>query len=313
MPSGSGPRSSPSNVLNARTRRATTSKATVSTTRRRPTSGRTDWSGSSQPLCSTSPQTEGEPLPELETEATGMPKTWFPCSSARRTISMSRFASSTLPTGSTAARKGVCKYRSKRDLHPVVEAKARPNQADLAVTLIHEYAHALCSIPTSTTRPSGRNVRSRQKPSRTSSGGISTWIRAGQRSILPRGRATMRRAFRNVSGGSVRPHRRSSTRLQRAEHAVLTVNQRSDGKTVFRWLSFQRPPPGRRRIPTSVESWSELYLSAVLDEAERVAEQHDQIARSADDPAHEYLRYAVLRLLEGETDEISTDVPGSAA
>jgi len=34
-------------------------------------------------------QTEGEPLPELETEATGMPKTWFPCSSARRTISMS--------------------------------------------------------------------------------------------------------------------------------------------------------------------------------------------------------------------------------
>jgi len=59
---------------------------------------------------------------------------------------------------------------------------------------------------------------------------------------------------------------------------------------------------------------SELYLSAVLDEAERVAEQHDQIARSADDPAHEYLRYAVLRrLLEGETDEISTDVPGSAA
>jgi len=26
--------------------------------------------------------------------------------------------------------KGVCKYRSKRDLHPVVEAKARPNQAD---------------------------------------------------------------------------------------------------------------------------------------------------------------------------------------
>jgi len=72
-----------------------------------------------------------------------MPKTWFPCSSARRTISMSRFASSTLPTGEHGSAKGVCKYRSKRDLHPVVEAKARPNQADLAVTLIHEYAHAL--------------------------------------------------------------------------------------------------------------------------------------------------------------------------
>jgi len=39
--------------------------------------------------------------------------------------------------------KGVCKYRSLHDLQPVVEAIARSNQADLAVTLIHEYAHAL--------------------------------------------------------------------------------------------------------------------------------------------------------------------------
>jgi len=54
---------------------------------------------------------------------------------------MSRFASSsTLPTGEHGSAN---KYRSKRDLHPVVEAKARPNQADPAVTLIHEYAHAL--------------------------------------------------------------------------------------------------------------------------------------------------------------------------
>ena len=53
---------------------------------------------------------------------------------------------------------------------------------------------------------------------------------------------------------------------------------------------------------------SEPYLSAVLGEAERVAEQHDQIARSTDHPAHEYLRYAVLRLLEGETDETTAAV-----
>jgi len=33
--------------------------------------------------------------------------------------------------------------------------------------------------------------------------------------------------------------------------------------------------------------------------------------RSADDPAHEYLRYAVLRLLEGETDETTTNGPES--
>jgi len=38
---------------------------------------------------------------------------------------------------------GVCKYRCIHSFHPVVEAKARANQADLAVTLIHEYAHAL--------------------------------------------------------------------------------------------------------------------------------------------------------------------------
>jgi len=271
----------------------------VSTTRRRPTSGRTDWSGSSQPLCSTSPQTEGEPLPELETEGHGDAQDLVPVllgAADNLDVEVRIVDAADWEHGSA---KGVCKYRSKRDLHPVVEAKARPNQADLAVTLIHEYAHALLHSDVDDATERSKNVRSRQKPSRTSSGGISTWIRAGQRSILPRGRATMRRAFRNVSGGSVRPHRRSSTRLQRAEHAVLTVNQRSDGKTVFRWLSFQRPPRAEahsdlRRI------MSELYLSAVLDEAERVAEQHDQIARSADDPAHEYLRYAVLRLLEGE-------------
>ena len=54
---------------------------------------------------------------------------------------------------------------------------------------------------------------------------------------------------------------------------------------------------------------SDPYLSAVLDEAERVTEQHDQIARSTDHPAHKYLRYAFLRLLEGEADETAADVP----
>nr|WP_227377627.1 hypothetical protein [Haladaptatus halobius] len=38
---------------------------------------------------------------------------------------------------------GVCKHRNLYDLQPVVEAKVPANQADLAVTLIHEYAHAL--------------------------------------------------------------------------------------------------------------------------------------------------------------------------
>ncbi len=39
--------------------------------------------------------------------------------------------------------KGVCKQQSLHDFTPLVEAKARTNQADLAVTLIHEFAHAL--------------------------------------------------------------------------------------------------------------------------------------------------------------------------
>ena len=51
------------------------------------------------------------------------------------------------------------------------------------------------------------------------------------------------------------------------------------------------------------------YLTTVLEEAERVAKHHDQVAQSSDNPYHEYLRYAVLRLLEGEADEMSMDVP----
>ena len=38
---------------------------------------------------------------------------------------------------------GVCEYEYATDQRPLVEAKARSNQADLAVTLIHGYAHAL--------------------------------------------------------------------------------------------------------------------------------------------------------------------------
>lgn len=33
------------------------------------------------------------------------------------------------------------------------------------------------------------------------------------------------------------------------------------------------------------------------------------MAKSTDHPSHEYLRYAVLRVLEGGADETSTDVP----
>jgi hypothetical protein len=39
--------------------------------------------------------------------------------------------------------KGVCKHRTLHECQSVIEAKARSNQTDLALTSIHEYAHAL--------------------------------------------------------------------------------------------------------------------------------------------------------------------------
>ncbi|MCD2204087.1 ImmA/IrrE family metallo-endopeptidase [Halobacterium sp. KA-6] len=88
-------------------------------------------------------QTEGEPLPELETEATGDADDLVPAlKDAAAEIGMTvRIVDAAKWEHGDA--KGVCKYRSTRDLQPVVEAKARSNQADLAVTLIHEFAHAL--------------------------------------------------------------------------------------------------------------------------------------------------------------------------
>jgi hypothetical protein len=52
---------------------------------------------------------------------------------------------------------------------------------------------------------------------------------------------------------------------------------------------------------------TEDYLTTILEEAEHVAEQHDQVARTADNQAHQYLRYAVLRVLEGESDHLPAD------
>jgi len=112
----------------------------------RPTSGRKDWSGSSQRLCSTSPQTEGEPLPELETEATGDAQDLVPAlldAADDLGVEVRIVDAADWKHGGA---KGVCKYRRSRNLQPVVEAKARTNQADLAVTLIHEYAHALLHV-----------------------------------------------------------------------------------------------------------------------------------------------------------------------
>ncbi len=52
---------------------------------------------------------------------------------------------------------------------------------------------------------------------------------------------------------------------------------------------------------------TEPYLTTVLEEAEHVAKHYDQVARTADNQAHEYLRYAALRVLEGEADHLPAD------
>jgi hypothetical protein len=88
-------------------------------------------------------QTEGEPLPELETEATGDGEGLVPA--LRDTaddlgVIVKIVDAAEWEHGDA---KGICKHRSGDNDRPVVEAKARDNQADLAVTLVHEYAHAL--------------------------------------------------------------------------------------------------------------------------------------------------------------------------
>ncbi len=88
-------------------------------------------------------QTEGEPLPELETAAMGDADDLVPAlkeAADELGVKVRIVDANDWDHGDA---KGVCKYRSLHDLQPVVEARARANQADLAVTLIHEYAHAL--------------------------------------------------------------------------------------------------------------------------------------------------------------------------
>ncbi|MCO8242993.1 ArdC-like ssDNA-binding domain-containing protein [Haladaptatus sp. AB643] len=88
-------------------------------------------------------QTEGKPLPELETEAIGNADSLVPALldvADDLNVTVNIVDSEDWEHGDA---KGVCKQRSFHDLNPVIEVKARTNQADLAVTLVHEYAHAL--------------------------------------------------------------------------------------------------------------------------------------------------------------------------
>ncbi|WP_254538736.1 ArdC-like ssDNA-binding domain-containing protein [Halomarina litorea] len=97
-------------------------------------------------------QTAGEPLPDLDTEATG---------DAGDLVPALTDASDDLGVGvrvvdpeewAHGEAMGVCEYPDSDDDQPLVEAKARSNQADLAMTLVHEYAHAVLHVDDDTER-----------------------------------------------------------------------------------------------------------------------------------------------------------------
>jgi hypothetical protein len=88
-------------------------------------------------------QTEGEPLPELEIAATGDAGNLVPTLQKAADDLGVTVRIVDADDWEHGKAKGVCKYRSLYDLQPVVEVKARANKAALAMTLIHEYAHAL--------------------------------------------------------------------------------------------------------------------------------------------------------------------------
>jgi hypothetical protein len=88
-------------------------------------------------------QTEGEPLPELDTVATGdgeaLASSLIGASEALG-VTVHLVPSETWAYGNA---DGICNYRRQSDNGPLVEVRDRFNRADLARTIVHEYAHAL--------------------------------------------------------------------------------------------------------------------------------------------------------------------------
>jgi hypothetical protein len=87
-------------------------------------------------------QTEGEPLPELNTAATGEGEEMV--SALLEAADDFNLDVRVVDTDEWehGDAKGVCTSRNPMSMRPLVEVLNRPNEADLATTLIHEYAHA---------------------------------------------------------------------------------------------------------------------------------------------------------------------------
>jgi len=166
--------------------------------------GRRDLSGSNQHQSSTCPKTEGEPLPELETAAKGDADDLVPALKGAADELGVKVRIVDADEWDHGDAKGICKYRSLHDLQPVVEAKARAN---LQILQSHWFTSmpTRCSTSISRMNPNGQSERSKQKPSRTSSVGISDSTRADLRFISLRGRAKTRKQFKSASVESVPP------------------------------------------------------------------------------------------------------------
>jgi len=91
-------------------------------------------------------QTDGEPLPDLDTEATGDAGDLVSqLTDAADEIGVTvRIVPAEEWTHGEA--KGICEQLSLVDVQPLVEVRDRENEADLARTLIHEYAHAFAPL-----------------------------------------------------------------------------------------------------------------------------------------------------------------------
>jgi hypothetical protein len=89
-------------------------------------------------------QTEGEPLPALETETHGDSDGLVDdILAAAPPLEIEASVVSPDEWDYPDDWRGACEHRDTMSLRPVVETKDRDNRADLARTLIHEYAHAL--------------------------------------------------------------------------------------------------------------------------------------------------------------------------
>ncbi len=89
-------------------------------------------------------QTEGEPLPELDTAARGDASELLPAllAAAPELGIDARIVPAEERDRGEAA--GICRWPEGTDSRPVVQVQAREDDAAVAGTIVHEYAHALC-------------------------------------------------------------------------------------------------------------------------------------------------------------------------